>query len=239
MLYLSSLKKEKSFFLSRLKSDVSLFEINGKSPFNLLAAVKKFGSIDVDICIGSTHKLPVRLVAQKLPEDVAAQRRRKAKSNRDRRCKPSKESLMLLGWQIFITNVCRKMWSAQNVCEVYGLRWRIEIIFKSWKSYFHMADVPKANVMRIKAYIYSALIFVTLFQALIFNTVSANTKRHSYGYISLLRLCKFFKEQLWAIALVLQKKIAFENFIHQMIYHSCYEKRRNRICYPEIIAALS
>jgi hypothetical protein len=183
VLYLSSLKKEKSFFLSRLKSDVSLFEINGKSPFNLLAAVKKFGSIDVDICIGSTHKLPVRLVAQKLPEDVAAQRRRKAKSNRDRRCKPSKESLMLLGWQIFITNVCRKMWSAQNVCEVYGLRWRIEIIFKSWKSYFHMADVPKANVMRIKAYIYSALIFVTLFQALIFNTVSANTKRHSYGYI--------------------------------------------------------
>lgn len=239
MLYLSSLKKEKSFFLSRLKSDVSLFDINGKSPFNLLAAVKKFGSIDVDICIGSTYKLPVRLVAQKLPEDVAAQRRRKAKSNRDRRCKPNKQTLMLLGWQIFITNVCRKIWSAQNVCEVYGLRWRIEIIFKSWKSYFHMADVPKANVMRIKAYIYSALIFVTLFHALVFNSVSAKTKRHSYGYISLLRLCKFFKEQLWVIALVLQKKIAFENFIHQMIYHSCYEKRRNRICYPQIMAALS
>jgi hypothetical protein len=86
-----------------------------------------------------------------------------------------------------------------------------------------MADVPKANVMRIKAYIYSALIFVTLFHALIFNTVSAKTQRHSHGYISLLRLCK----------------IAFKNFIHQMIYHSCYEKRRNRICYPEIIAALS
>jgi hypothetical protein len=102
-----------------------------------------------------------------------------------------------------------------------------------------MADVPKANVMRIKAYIYSALIFVTLFHALIFNTVSAKTQRHSHGYISLLRLCKFFKEQLWVIALVLQKKIAFKNFIHQMIYHSCYEKRRNRICYPEIIAALS
>ena len=239
MLYLSSLKREKSFFLSRLKSDVSLFEINAKSPFNLLAAVNKFGSIDVDICIGSTHKLPVRLVAQKLPEDVAAQRRRKAKSNRDRRCKPSKESLILLGWQIFITNVGRKIWSAQNVCEVYGLRWRIEIIFKSWKSYFHMADVPKANVMRIKAYIYSALIFVTLFHALVFNSVSAKTKRHSYGDISLLRLCKFVKEQLWVIALVLQKKITFENFIHQMIYHSCYEKRRNRICYPQIMAALS
>lgn len=102
-----------------------------------------------------------------------------------------------------------------------------------------MADVPKANVIRIKAYIYSALIFVTLFHALVFNSVLANTKRQAHRYISLLKLCKFFKEQLWVIALVLQKKIAFENFIRQMIYHSCYENRRNRICYPQIMAALS
>ena len=231
--------KEKSFFLSRLKSNVSVYELDGKSPFNLLAAVKKYGSIDVDICIGSTHRLPVRLVAQKLPEQVAAERRRKAKQNRDRRCKPSKQSLALLGWQIFITNVDRSIWSAQNVCEVYGLRWRIEIIFKAWKSNFHIADVPKANSVRVKAYIYSALIFVTLFHALIFKTVSLKTKRHSNGHISLLKLSKFFKEQLWMIALVLQKKISTKNFIKQMIYHSCYEKRRNRLCYPEILAALS
>jgi hypothetical protein len=231
--------KEKSFFLSRLKSNVSIFELDGKSPFNLLAAVKKYGSIDVDVCIGSTHRLPVRLVAQKLPEPVAAERRRKAKTNRDRRCKPSKQSLALLGWQILITNVDRNIWSAQNVCEVYGLRWRIEIIFKSWKSHFHMADVPKANAIRIKAYIYSALIFVTLFHALIFNTVSSKAKSHSNVHISRLKLSKFFKEQLWVIPLVLQKKIALNNFIDQIIYHSCYEKRQNRVCYPEILAALS
>jgi len=229
---------EKSFFLSRLKSNVSLYKLDGKSPFDLLASVKKYGSIDVDLCISYTHKLPVRLVAQKLPEQVAAERRRKAKKNRDRRCKPNKRSLALLGWQIFITNVDRDIWSAQNVCEVYGLRWRIEIIFKSWKSHFHLASVPKANAIRIKAYIYSALIFVTLFHALIFNMVSSKTK-HSNVHISLLKLSKFFKEQLWVIALVLQNKISFNNFINQMIYHSCYEKRRNRYCYPEILAALS
>jgi hypothetical protein len=192
---------------------VSVYELDGKNPFDLLAEVKKHGSIDVDICIGSTKKLPVRLVAQKLPEQVAAERRRKAKTNRDRRCKPSKRSLALLGWQIFITNVDKNIWSVQNVCEVYGLRRRIDIIFKSWKSHFHVADVPRANAMRIKAYIYSALIFVTLFHALISNTVSSKTKRHSNVHISLLRLSKFFKEQLWVIALVLQEKIPFKNFI--------------------------
>lgn len=217
---------------------MSLYELDGKSPFDLLAEVKKFGSIDVNICIGATHRLPVRLVAQKLPKQVAAERRRKAKKNRDRRCKPSKRSLALLGWQIFITNVSNKIWSAQNVCEVYGLRWRIEIIFKAWKSHFHIADVPKASAIRIKAYIYSVLIFVTLFHALIFNTVSAKAKKHLNVHISLLKISKFFKEQLWVIALVIQNKIKFKRFVEQMIYHSCYDKRRKRVCYSEIIAAL-
>ena len=239
MLFLKNSIKEKSFFLSRLKSNVALYELDGKTPFDLLAEVKKFGSIDVDICIGSTHRLPVRLVAQKLPQQIAAERRRKAKTNRDRRCKPSKRSLALLGWQIFITNVSNKIWSAQNVCEVYGLRWRIEIIFKSWKSHFHMADVPRASAIRTKAYIYSALIFVTLFHALIFSTVSSKAKNHLNVHISLLKLSKFFKEQLWVIALVLQNKIKLKNFVQQMIYHSCYDKRRKRACYSEIIAALS
>ena len=216
-----------------------LYELNTKNPFNLLAEVKKYGCIDVDLCMSATYRLPVRLVAQKLPDEVAAERRRKAKKNRDRRCKPNKQSLALLGWQIFITNVDRQIWSVQNVCEVYGLRWRIETIFKSWKSHFHIAEVPKANAIRIKAYIYSALIFITLFHALIFKTISSKTKRHSNRHISLLRLSKFFKEQLWVIALVLQNKIPLKHFIDQMIYHSCYEKRQKRVCYPEILAALS
>jgi len=90
--------------------------------------------LDVDMCMGAQHKVPVRLVARRLPESVAAERRRKAKNNRDRRCKPNKEALMLLGWEIFITNVSRTIWSIENVCKIYGIRWRIEVIFKSWKN---------------------------------------------------------------------------------------------------------
>ena len=148
-----------------------LYKSDGKSEFYLLSELKKHGCIDVDVLMGASHKLPVRLVAQKLPQDIAAKRRRKAKNNRDRRCKPSKASLALLGWQIFITNVPRDIWSAKNVCEIYGLRWRIETIFKTWKSHFQITEVPKANALRVKAYIYSALIVVTLFHAMIFKTV--------------------------------------------------------------------
>ena len=193
----------------------------------------------MDLLIGANQKLPVRLVAQMLPQEIAAKRRRKAKANRDRRCKPSKASLTLLGWEIFITNVPRDIWSAKNVCEIYGLRWRIETIFKAWKSHFQITEVPKANALRVKAYIYSALIVVTLFHALIFKKIFARNKKLSNRYVSILKLSKFFKEQLWILALSLQNKNSFINLIHQLTYHSCYEKRQNRRCYHEILTSLS
>jgi hypothetical protein len=193
----------------------------------------------MDVLIGSRQKVPVRLVAQKLPQKVAAERRRKAKKNRDKRCKPNKEHMMLLGWEIFITNVPTKTWTSKNVCEIYGLRWRIEVIFKSWKSHFYIADVPKGNATMVKAYILSALIVVSLFHALIYRQLLMNAARASIGYVSILKLTQFFKEQLWAMALVFQNKNAIDAIIDQICYHCIHERRRDRLSYPEVITALS
>ena len=189
--------------------------------------------------MGSREKVPVRLVAQKLPQKVAAERRRKARKNRDKRCKPNKEHMMLLGWEIFITNVSEETWTSKHVCEIYGLRWRIEVIFKSWKSHFHMADVPRGNATMVEAYILSALIVVSLFHVLIYRQLLVNARRTASGYISILKLTQFFKEQLWAMALVFHKEAALNTIINQICYHCIYEKRSSRLSYPEIIGALS
>jgi IS4 transposase len=71
----------------------------------------------------------------------------------------------LLGWAIYITNVPATRLSAQAVAQVYGLRWRIEIIFKAWKSYFALTQVPAGSKDPVEALIYAKLIFITLFQA--------------------------------------------------------------------------
>lgn len=102
-----------------------------------------------------------------------------------------------------------------------------------------MADVPKSNAAIVKAYILSALILVTLFHTLIYRKLLINAEKASIGHISILKLTQFFKEQLWAIALVFKKETMLQNIINQICYHCVYEKRRNRIFYPEIISALS
>lgn len=106
------------------------------------------------------------MIAIPVEQTVAAERRRKSKRNRDRRCNPSKESLYLLGWELFITNVSEEKIKIKDIAELYFIRWRIETIFKCWKSYFRIIDVPNdSNKIRLESYIYSMLIFIMIFQA--------------------------------------------------------------------------
>jgi len=71
------------------------------------------------------------LVALPVPDHSANERRRETKNNMDHRLKPSRESLKLLGWQIFFTNVGRSVWDLLTIRTLYVIRWRIEIIFKA------------------------------------------------------------------------------------------------------------
>lgn len=150
-----------AFFLSRLRLDTGLMEPRTNRPLNLLKRLRRHGRLDIPILIGK-QQLAARLVAIALPQAVAAERRRKAKQNRDRRCQPNATYLALLGWAIFVTNVQRKVLSARAVAEIYGLRWRIETIFKAWKSHFRITEVPEGSPDQLRSIIYARLIFLTV-----------------------------------------------------------------------------
>ncbi len=233
---LNAIALKGAFFITRLKHGVSIFELDGETPFNLLEQLRKYGLLDIDVIVGAKEKLLVRLVALPVPDDVAAERRRKAKRNRDRRLNPSKEHLALLGWNIYIMNVDRETLDADQIAELYGCRWRIETIFKSWKSYFSLTNVPKASAFRVKAHVYSRLIYITLFQAYIFVQLYEKTCKQKSKQLSLLKVCRFFKEQVWAVILFISDPESLED---QIFYHCTYESRKNRVNYVQKISSLS
>lgn len=107
-----------AFFLSRLRHNVALYDPSSGEKIDLLAKLRKSPVLDIDVVIGDRERVPVRLVAVPVPESVANERRRKAKNNRDKRCRPSKQSLALLGWQIFITNVDRSVWDTKTAATI-------------------------------------------------------------------------------------------------------------------------
>ena len=221
---------EGGYFLSRLKYGVKLYEPDGVTPFDLLEHLKREGQLDRKLCVGANEKFLTRVVAIPVAEAVAAERRRKYRANRDRRLKASSEHLALLGWNIFITNVPTAYLPPTQIAELYGLRWRAEIIFKSWKSHFQITHVPEANVVRATSYLYAMLIFITLFQTYVFARLYQENLAKNNTQLSLLKVTQFFKEQLWAVVLFFQEADKLEEQIFQ---HCIYEARKDRQNYAQ------
>jgi len=233
----TQLHQRGAFFLSRRRYQVALLNENGQ-PFELLWQLRRHGRLDTALFMGQKQRMPVRLIAVPLPQEQADARRRKAKQNRDRRAKPSKEYLALLGWEIFVTNVSAEIWSAETACQIYGLRWRIEIIFKAWKSHFRLADLPAGSDAQVQTMLYARLLFICIFQT--FFGLMADYFLDAYGRsLSLLRLTCFMAEHHWLIA-PLTKTTNGATLIEALILkHCCYDKRTHRSSYPEDLRCLS
>lgn len=215
-----------AYFLSRLRVGVGLWETDGRTPVNLLALLRRSGALDRPFCLGD-KKVPVRLVAVRLPAAVAAARRRLARQNRDQRCPPSAERLALLDWAIFITNIPTELGTARTVAQLYGLRWRIEIIFKAWKSHFALGAVPAGSKAQVEALIYAKLLFITLFQVCFAQWQTQIWQAASPG-LSLLKVAQAVKDYL--LALVFRQRgiealVAWQQLLDK---HCRYERRGRR-----------
>jgi len=113
------------------------------------------------VLLGS-QKLPVRLVALPMPEALANERRRKAKQSRDQRSYPSAQRLFLLGWNLLITTVPKSVWPAKVVAAIYRLRWRIEMIFKAWKSHLGLRQFHTRSARVLRLSVMTKLLFCAL-----------------------------------------------------------------------------
>lgn len=230
-----------AFFLSRLRSNVAVYCPNTGERLNLLSILKKQPCTDIDVLIGRDHKLPVRLVAMPVPEHIANERRRKAKNNRDGRCNPSKESLQLLGWEIFVANVERDKWESSTLFKVYAIRWRIEIIFKAWKSHMELASIPEGSKNELDAYVYSQLVNITIFHAFFDHLNRYMIDKHD-RFISMLKLAPLFSHVLNAIHTLHYASTddEVEEYLSGLLLkHCCYEKRKKRTNYPKQLALLA
>lgn len=225
------------YFLSRLRDKVVIYCPRTGDRINLLAELKKHQALDIDVLVGTKERVPMRLIAVPVPESVANKRRRKAKNNRDKRCRPSTESLQLLGWQILITNVERCVWSPENVAAIYGIRWRIEIIFKAWKSHFDLTTTPRGSKAQVEAHVLAKLLYITFFQVF-FHQINQHMICKYNRPVSILKVAALLRNlPLLVLTTLSQNSLAVLEDIIKV--HCSYEKRRLRQNYMEKLSALS
>jgi hypothetical protein len=220
------------YFLSRWQPNTLLLDPRTGQPLDLLAQLRALGHWDATLWLGQTKRLAVRLVALPVPEALAAERRRKLRTSRDRRCKPSPRRLALLGWDIFITNVPTSLWPPATVSAVYQLRWRIEMLFKAWKSHFRLEALTAGSAHQVQVLIYGRLLWICLFHLTFLSPTSATA---SLSVIKLAAWCQnFLLPSLFAAWGCPEP----QKLMHLVAYYCRYEKRRKRRNFHQKLSSL-
>ena len=135
LVWLKELSAQGVFFLLRYKSGTILWS-NGqrvKEVLDLLPEQEQ-QTVDVPVICGADKQVPARLLAQRVPEKVAEQRRIKLRdAARKRRCAVTARSLELCAWTMVVTNVPVEQLSVREAFALLRARWQIELLFKLWK----------------------------------------------------------------------------------------------------------
>ena len=160
-----------AYFLSRLNHQTTLLTTVG-GQWQPLALANWLTTVEAQllerpIFLGEKERVAARLIVARVPEAIVNERRRKARKNAQKKgYTPSHAHLTLLAWNLFITNVPSTIWQTATVLKVYPLRWQVEIIFKSWKSYLHLASIKTKKADTTLCYLYGRMLLILLNYAL-------------------------------------------------------------------------
>jgi hypothetical protein len=151
-------------FLSRLHYKTTVRTTEGVVVDLMDWLRRHVGSIvDRSILLGP-ERLGCRLIAWRLPTDVA--NRRRWKLRKETRAKyghePSAERLAWCDWTILVTSVPIVQITAEEAMVLYRARWQIELLFKRWKSQDLVAVLSGATDVRRMACVWARMLAALL-----------------------------------------------------------------------------
>jgi len=235
-----------AFYLSRLRSDVRLYHQtpHGLEEFDLVRFVKNMslGQTEVEVYLKKGALiLQTRLVIEKVPDHVKAQRLRKINQNNRKKGYTTRKRIKILaGFGLYITNAPATHIPREQIRSLYRIRWQIELIFKNWKSNFALAKVTGKRPERIKCMIYAKLLFILITTKLcgaIQNYVWFTSQRE----VSCFQAAKYLKivALQWLAAIVQHPKSVAPILQNAttFIMRQCLKGKSNKRTYPLALLA--
>lgn len=219
--------KEGVFWLSRLQFGTSLFSPDGQRLDVLEWLSKQPGpSVDQRVLLGTERKVPCRVLAWRLPEEVANRRRQKliAESRRKYGHMPSRERLAWCDWMILVTNAPEEMLTVREAAVLYRARWQIELLFKRWKSLGLIAELSGSTVARQMVRLWSRMLAVLMEHWLILSSVWGEPR------CSLKKACEAIRRYALLLVGAIGDAMTMENAIRvlAMILHSTARQNKRK-----------
>ena len=161
---LKCITEQGAYFVTRYQSQTGLYDLQTGVAIVLLQQLQQTTGdwFEATYRLGREAQSKTRIVARRVSVATAAEHRRQVK----RRAQadgytPSQRSLALCDWEIIITNLPDD-WTAQQVLDLYRVRWQIELIFKAWKSDLDLTHFGYWRRERVLCQLYATLIGAVL-----------------------------------------------------------------------------
>lgn len=138
-------------WLSRLQMQTAVYDATGaRQDLLTLLESQPTDTVELAVALGERQRLAARLVAVRVPQDVAETRRRRLrKAARDKGRQVSATRLALAAWTVFVTNVPAERLTLREALGLGRMRWQIELLFKLWKSQGHVDESRSTKPWRI------------------------------------------------------------------------------------------
>jgi len=169
--YLSHVDKNQAFYLNRPGSNIGMYEKNAAGKFKLIdynkikkmMETKKISIIEKEVYLSSKKNIKTRLVVELLPKDEYEKRIRKAKKEAVKKKRQlSKNYMSRAALNLFITNIPEQLRGADKLRSLYRIRWQVELIFKTWKSFGLLHETKKMKIKRFETNLYAKLLKILL-----------------------------------------------------------------------------
>ena len=213
-----------------------------KKPIDLAFMLKTYGRLDMQVLLKNKEQTPVRLVAAPVNEEVANLRRMRAKKE-NKGHSPSNDNLALMSWTILITTISEAKARFKDLLASYGLRWRIESIFKTWKSNMSFAVIHTVSENQFRSIMIARLSMLVMIFHNIFAPLRYLIQEHYGKRLSMMKLLRYLQvnpERIYSLMLMQNatQGILDQSLLKAIARFCCYDSRKKRRNFSQIEESL-
>jgi hypothetical protein len=123
-------------------------------------AARRTPVVDLSVTVGSKDPLPCRLIAVRVPDAVAEQRRANERAEAQREGRAARPTVLAVaGWTVLLTSLPQRELTVREALVLARLRWQVELLFKLWKSAGNeLAVWRSADPWRVLCMVYAKLL---------------------------------------------------------------------------------
>jgi hypothetical protein len=163
---IEGIAEKEAFFISKLYPNVAIRlnqedkeKVDFEKLFKQMTQNKNL-YLDIPVFVGK-KKFPARMILVLMPDDVYEKRiRERNNANKTRGYQTSEEYRIRSRFNIFICNIPKEALTTEEICQLYHLRWQIELVFKTWKSIMKIEKFRKMKETRFTTVIYAKLLWI-------------------------------------------------------------------------------